>query len=77
MNYVMFIGVDTVQPALAVPNIPVGEIKTFGPYGPKYEVVRLLQPINPSDWIVEILLVETGEYAEYPLSDIIEDPKAD
>jgi hypothetical protein len=65
------------QTALAIPNIPVGEIRTIGPYGPKYEVVQLLRPIDSYDWMVEMLLVETGEYAEYPLSDIIEDPKAD
>jgi len=27
------------QEVLALPSVPVGKIKSFGPFGPKYEVV--------------------------------------
>ena len=36
------------------PSVPVGEIKSFGPFGPKYEVGRALQRGKippPLDWL--------------------------
>ena len=44
------------------PPVPVGEIKRFGPFGPKY--------------MVEITLVESGEKAEYRLTHLSDDPEA-
>ena len=31
--------------AVTMPPVPVGEIKRFGPFGPKYEVGRALHPL--------------------------------
>ena len=60
-----------------VPRLKVGQIKTFGALGPKYEVRRLLSPLDNGDWVVEILLVETGEVTEYRYSRMINDPEAE
>jgi len=59
-----------------VPKIPIGQINTFGEIGPKYQVQRLLSPLENGDWLVEILLVETGEITEYRYSQMINDPEA-
>jgi hypothetical protein len=60
-----------------VPQISVGQIKTFGSLGPKYEVRSLLSPMENGDWLVEIVLVETGEVTEYRYSRMINDPEAE
>lgn len=59
------------------PPVPVGEIKTFGPFGPKYEVGQPLRQLEDGDWMMEITLVETAEKAEYRLTHLIDDPAAD
>ena len=59
-----------------VPKINIGQIKTFGDLGPKYEIRRLLSPMENGDWLVEIVLVETGEVTEYRYSRMINDPEA-
>ena len=58
------------------PPVPVGEIKSFGPFGPKYEVGRALHRLDDGDWMVEITLVESGEKAEYRLTHLSDDPEA-
>ncbi|TVR97440.1 MAG: hypothetical protein EA406_09395 [Rhodospirillales bacterium] len=64
------------QTDLAPPAVPVGRIKSFGPFGPKYEVGRVLRELGDGDWLVEVTLVETGEKAEYRLSRLSDDPDA-
>jgi hypothetical protein len=59
--------------ALRMPTIPTGQIKTFGEFGPKYEVSHALRQLADGDWMVEINLIETGESTEYRLSRISED----
>lgn len=54
----------------------IGEIKTFGPDGPKYEVGNPLYSLENGDWMMNIILIETGEEVEYKLSRIAEDPLA-
>jgi hypothetical protein len=56
--------------------LPLKKIKSLGPLGPKYEVVRALRPLSDGDWVVEILLVETGEKVEYRLAHLNADPEA-
>ncbi len=58
------------------PRVPVGLIKTFGPFGPKYEVGEPLFPLDDGDWLVGITLVESGEKAEYRWSRLADDPEA-
>jgi hypothetical protein len=62
--------------AVPIPYVPMKAIKTFGLLGPKYEVARPLRQLADGDWMVEILLLESGESAEYRLSQIIDDPEA-
>jgi hypothetical protein len=64
------------QVAIAPPSIPVGKIKSFGPFGPKYEVGHALRPLGDGDWMVEVTMVETGEKAEYRLTHLSDDPEA-
>jgi hypothetical protein len=60
----------------STPPIPTGLIKSFGMVGPKYQVGKPLRKLVDGDWIVEIILVESGEKAEYRLTHVNNDPKA-
>lgn len=58
------------------PQVPVGAIKSFGIIGEQYEVIKPLHQLADGDWLVEIMLIKTGETAEYCLSHIQADPAA-
>jgi len=58
------------------PSVPIGEIKSFGAFGPKYEIGQPLRQLDDGDWMVEVMLVETGETTEYRLTHVNDDPKA-
>ena len=58
------------------PPVPVGKIKSFGAFGPKYEVGKPLRQLDDGDWLIEVVLVETGEKAEYRLTHVNDDPEA-
>ncbi|MEW6597174.1 MAG: DUF5397 family protein [Pseudomonadota bacterium] len=62
--------------AVATPPVPVGLVKSFGPFGPKYRVGRVLRPLEDGDWLIEIAMLETGESAEYRLTRMQDDPVA-
>ena len=64
------------QTLVAPPFIPVGRIKTFGPNGPKYEVGKPVKALPDGDWSVEVIVLETGERAEYRLTHLLDDPDA-
>jgi len=59
-----------------VPALPRGKIKTFGVFGPKYEVGEPVRQLDDGDWLVRITLVETGEQSEYRYSKLQNDPEA-
>lgn len=61
---------------IETPTVPVGKIKSFGPFGPKYEVGKALRPLDDGDWMVEVTMVESGEKAEYRWTHLSEDPEA-
>jgi Family of unknown function (DUF5397) len=61
---------------IAPPPVPVGKIKSFGVFGPKYEVGRPVRQMDDGDWMVEIKMVETGEKAEYRRTHLLDDPEA-
>ncbi|KAA1192977.1 DUF5397 family protein [Photorhabdus heterorhabditis] len=61
---------------ITTPFVPVGTIKSFGVFGPKYEIGPLLHPLEDGDWMIEIVLVETGEKTEYRLTHANNDPRA-
>jgi len=62
--------------AITRPTPPVGKIKTFGPFGPKYEIGQATRQLDDGDWMIEVTMVETGEKAEYRLTRLTEDPEA-
>lgn len=64
------------QAAIGAPFVPVGKIKSFGPFGPKYEVGQALHPLDDGDWLVEVTMVETGEKTEYRWTHLTDDPEA-
>jgi len=53
-----------------------GKVKSFGVFGPKYEVGNALRQLVDGDWMVSIKLVGTGEEAEYRYSHLVNDPEA-
>ena len=61
---------------VVAPSLHIGKIKSFGAFGPKYEVGRALRPLEDGDWLVEVKMVETGETAEYRMSHLFDDPEA-
>lgn len=55
-------------------GILIGSVRRFGLVGPPYEV---LGPGNASangETQMRILLIESGEEVEYPLSEVVNDP---
>lgn len=64
------------QTSVAMPSVPTGKIKSFGAFGPKYQVGRPLRELANGDWMVEVTMVETGEHAEYRLARVLDDPDA-
>lgn len=61
---------------ISPPSVPLGKIKSFGPFGPKYEVGHPVRQSEDGDWLVEVRMVETGETAEYRLTRLLDDPEA-
>lgn len=59
------------------PAVPIGKIKTFGTFGPKYEVGEPVGRQADGEWVIRVTLVETGEKAEYPYAQLINDPDAE
>jgi aromatic ring-opening dioxygenase catalytic subunit (LigB family) len=66
-----------VPSTLEKPVIPVGAVKSFGPFGSKYRVGEAIHKLDDDDWMVEVVLIESGERAEYRLSRIESDPEAE
>ncbi len=64
------------QAVITAPFVPTGKIKSFGAFGPKYEVGKPLRQLDDGDWMVEVKMVETGESAEYRLTRVCDDPEA-
>ena len=58
------------------PALVQGKIKSFGVFGPKYEVGEPLRKLADGDWMVRIKLVESGEETEYCYSHLLNDPEA-
>lgn len=64
------------QSIVAPPLVPVGKIKSFGPFGPKYQVGQPVRCLDDGDWMIEIVMIETAEKIEYRLSRLLDDPDA-
>jgi hypothetical protein len=58
------------DPALDV----IGSIRTFGDYGPMYQVTGIAQPDKDGDPRVSLLVIESGETLDYSLEAVLQDP---
>lgn len=47
----------------------VHQVRRFGPYGILYEVLSVVDAEN-----VHILVIETGEKLDYPITSVLDDP---
>ena len=65
----------TAKPS-SMPNLQVGQVRTFGTEGPKYEVTGNGHSSDGGDWLVPIRVVESGEELDYPYSQLKADPEA-
>jgi hypothetical protein len=63
------------QATHSAPPIPVGKIKSFGAFGPKYEIGEPLRQLPDGDWMVQIKIVDTGEVTEYRYTHLLDDPE--
>lgn len=54
----------------------IGSFKTFGVYGPTYQVLDIAGEDPISGIMVQIVMVETGEKAILPYEDVLNDPNA-
>ncbi len=54
----------------------VGTFRTFGIFGPAYEILQINEPASGPNVTVRIRVVESGEQLDYPLSDTLDDPQA-
>jgi hypothetical protein len=59
----------------SMPDIRIGQIKTFGVEGPSYEITGNGHPVD-GGWLVPIRVIESGEELEYPYSQLALDPEA-
>ena len=55
----------------------IGHFKTFGKFGPAYQVIEPIKPTDDgNDWWVRIQILESGEIAPYKLDHLLRDPEA-
>lgn len=55
----------------------VGTVRRFGLAGPPYEILGPAAPSASGEAMMRIHLLESGEDADYPIADILEDPTDD
>ncbi len=53
-----------------------GQIKTFGSFGEKYQVLKPLRQLENGDWLMRIKVLSTNENIDYHYSEILCDPMA-
>jgi hypothetical protein len=54
----------------------IGKYYRFGEIGPVYKILGVARELSDGDTMLRVLLVETGEEAQYRLSHALEDPEA-
>lgn len=52
----------------------IGSIRTFGEYGPMYEVVGVAPCSQAGEQMVSIVVIESGEELDYELEAVLADP---
>ena len=58
------------DPALDV----IGSIRTFGEYGPMYQVIGYAESSPEYEQRVSLLVIESGEMLDYDLQAVLQDP---
>jgi hypothetical protein len=62
------------------PNFPdpmlIGQFRTFGPFGPAYQVLDSVKQDAKGEWLLRVQILETGEETEYPYAQAANDPEA-
>lgn len=54
----------------------LGTFKTFGAYGPAYQIIAPVRQLADGDWLMRVRLLETSEEVEYRYTHVLDDPKA-
>ena len=62
-------------PSFPSPTL-LGVFKTFGVFGPAYQVVEAVRQLADGDWMMRVRLLETSEEVEYRYTHVLGDPKA-
>ncbi len=57
------------------PRALLGTYRRFGPVGPVYEVAGVIRELDNGDTLMKVVVVQTGEEAEYRYTHILDDPK--
>ncbi|MFT5588337.1 MAG: hypothetical protein ACI9ZF_000502 [Bradyrhizobium sp.] len=57
------------------PTLP-GVFKTFGVFGPAYQVIDAVRQPADGDRLMRVRLLETSEEVEYRYTPVLNDPKA-
>lgn len=52
----------------------IGSIRTFGEYGPMYQVTGYTESSPEGEQRVSLLVIESGERLDYDLQAVLEDP---
>ncbi len=58
------------------PTVQIGQVRTFGRLGPKYQVTGNGHTSKDGEWVVPIRVVESGEELDYRYSRFTLDPEA-
>ena len=53
----------------------IGTVRTFGLFGPAYQVLGASWVEENDDYMLHIKVLESGEEAEYPLLQALNDPE--
>ena len=62
------------QSVAHVADNAIGSIRTFGEYGPMYQVTGVAPPSAKGEEMVSILVIESGETLDYELEAVLADP---
>jgi len=54
----------------------LSQVKTFGTFGEKYQVVAPIRQLHHGDWLMKIKILHSGEIMPYRYSEILYDPIA-
>lgn len=54
----------------------LGAFKTFGVFGPAYQIVEPVRQLEDGDWMMRVRMLETNEEVEYRYTHALNDPKA-